>query len=105
MHNTTALPVRADPKQHDARQSFSCAPTASNQQLLEEVIAFYHRRIQEYTPAREFLTRRGLSHELIEDFELGFADRQLGQSIPLKRCQVGAILRKRLAEIGIYWDR
>ena len=38
----------------------------------------------------------------MEDFELGFADRELSRSIPPKRCKTGATLRKRLAEIGIY---
>ena len=102
MHNTTAPPVCADQQQQLLGKTFSFDPTANNGQLLEEVVAFYHQRIIEHQPAHEFLTRRGLSHDLIEHFELGFADRQLGLSIPMKRCQVGATLRKRLAKIGIY---
>lgn len=85
---TTALPVCAD---------------TDDQQLLDWVIKFYHRRLQSHDKAQQFLSDRGLDHDqLPEAFELGFADRQLGKSLPTRDSQEGCELRDRLTKLGIY---
>ena len=48
----------------------------TDQELLEQVVLFYRQRFQDYAPAQEYLVSRGLTApELLETFELGFADR------------------------------
>jgi len=53
--------------------------------------------------ALKYLAGRGLrSAEMIEHFELGFANRTLGYGLPRKNRHVGAELRGRLQRLGIY---
>jgi hypothetical protein len=56
-------------------------------------------------PARAYLASRGLdSDELIEHFQIGFADRTLGLRLPDKNREAGALLRSRLTQLGLWRD-
>jgi DNA primase len=52
---------------------------ADDQELLQQVVAFYHRTLLDSPEALAYLHRRGLRNsELVERFHLGFANRTLG---------------------------
>lgn len=81
------------------------APRAemNEQELLQSVIQFYRKRLQNYVPTQNFLLKRGLANGvMIDQFQLGFADRELGRAIPTKSCRAGRQLRERLTRLGIY---
>jgi DNA primase catalytic core len=67
------------------------------------VVAYYRATLQETPEALRYLARRGLeSAELLERFQLGFANRTLTLRLPSNRTKIGAELRERLVELGIF---
>ena len=75
---------------------------AGDQELLDQVIGYYHETLLASPEAIAYLERRGLaSRELIEVHRLGFANRTLGLRLPATRVKAGAELRARLQKIGV----
>jgi DNA primase catalytic core len=75
---------------------------AEDEELLRQVVGFYHETLKESPEALEYLASRGLQHpELIERFQLGFANRTLGYRLPPKAVSAGAEIRGRLQKLGI----
>ncbi len=73
-----------------------------DQQTLNDVAAFYHRTLKESPEALRYLESRGLTDpEMIDRFQLGFANRKLGLTLPDKNRKAGADLRGRLQRLGI----
>ncbi len=89
----------------DARSRIALEPLprdAGAQQLLDEVIGFYHQTLLASPEALAYLERRGLAdREAIERYRLGFANRTLGYRLPVKQLKAGAELRGRLQQIGL----
>jgi DNA primase len=84
-------------------QSFSLA--AGEQELLDQVIDFYHTTLKASPEALEYLERRGLGNpELIERFRLGYANRTLGYRLAPKQYKAGAEMRTALQRVGILRD-
>jgi DNA primase len=84
-------------------QSFSLA--AGDQELLDQVIDFYHTTLKSSPEALEYLEKRGLgSMELIEHFRLGYANRTLGYRLAPKQYKAGAEMRTALQRVGILRD-
>lgn len=76
---------------------------ADDQELLRQTIAYYHETLKASPDALAYLKARGIDHpEAIERFRLGFANRTLGYSLPVKQLKAGAEIRGRLQKIGIY---
>lgn len=76
--------------------------SASDEELLEQVVAYYHESLLKNDAALAYLERRGLrDDELIRHFQLGFADRTLGYRLPQKNRKTGEELRGRLQKLGI----
>ncbi|MDM3872250.1 CHC2 zinc finger domain-containing protein [Porticoccus sp. W117] len=76
---------------------------AEAQQLLHQVVDYYHQALKESPEALAYLESRGLNNpELIERFKLGYANRTLGYRLPPKRTKAGDALRGTLQEVGIY---
>lgn len=76
---------------------------ADDQALLNQVIEFYHRTLQETQDAQLYLEHRGLqSSELVEHFKIGYSNRTLGYRLPLSDRKDGAAIRGRLEKLGIY---
>ncbi len=70
-----------------------------------QVTAYYHERLKQSVSARAYLASRGLdSDELIDRFQIGFADRTLGLRLPMKNRNEGETLRTRLAQLGLWRD-
>ncbi|MFN8626259.1 MAG: CHC2 zinc finger domain-containing protein [Candidatus Binatia bacterium] len=77
-------------------------PTAEDHELLKQVVAYYHATLQQNPEALQYLERRGLqSAEMIEHFQLGFANRTLAYRLPAKTGAAGVVLRGRLQQLGI----
>ena len=79
---------------------------AGEQELLDQVIGYYHETLLASPEAMAYLERRGIaSRELIEQHRLGFANRTLGLRLPATAIKAGAEVRGRLQNTGILRDR
>jgi DNA primase len=77
-------------------------PDAGEQELLDQVVQYYHETLLASPEALAYLERRGIgSRELIEAHRLGFANRTLGLRLPVARVKAGGELRGRLQAIGV----
>lgn len=75
---------------------------AGEQELLNQVIGYYHETLLASPEALAYLDKRGLGNrELIERHRLGFANRTLGYRLPAARVKAGAEVRGRLQKIGV----
>jgi hypothetical protein len=67
---------------------------ADDQQTLREVVSFYHQTLQESPEALRYLESRGLRHpEMTGHFQIGFANRKLGLTLPDKNRKAGEEMR------------
>lgn len=77
-------------------------PTDDDQELLNQVIEFYHQTLLESPEALAYLAKRGITdHDLIHRFKLGFVNRTLGYRLPAKNLKAGAEIKSRLQGLGI----
>lgn len=75
---------------------------AEDEELLRQVVGYYHETLKESPEALAYLESRGLTHpEVIERFQLGFANRTLGYRLPRKGVVAGTEIRGRLQRLGI----
>jgi DNA primase catalytic core len=78
---------------------------AGEQELLDQVIGYYHETLLASPEALAYLERRGIANrELIEQHRLGFANRTLGLRLPATQLKAGAEIRGRLQKVGILRD-
>lgn len=85
-----------------AKLAAPVAPSASDGELLNQVVGFYHQSLLESPEALAYLGKRGLGDpELIARFRLGYANRTLGYRLPAKNVKAGADIKGRLQRIGI----
>lgn len=78
-------------------------PTADDVTLFGQVIAYYHEKLKQSPTALAYLESRGLRHdEMIDHFQIGFADRTLGLRLPDKNRKEGETLRTRLTQLGLW---
>lgn len=76
---------------------------AEGQTLLRQVLDYYHETLKASPEALDYLKARGIHHpEAIERFRLGYANRTLGLTLPVKQLKAGAEIRGRLADAGLY---
>ncbi len=77
-------------------------PEASDSELMEQVVDYYHERLLKSPVALEYLKKRGLNNEAaLRAFKIGFADRSLGLRLPAKNRTEGKAIRERLQKLGI----
>ncbi len=82
---------------------------ASEQELLNQVVDYYHQTLLASPEALAYLDKRGLcglvdsehARELVVKFRLGFANRTLGLRLPQARVKAGGELRARLQGLGV----
>jgi DNA primase catalytic core len=71
--------------------------------VMQRVVTYYCETLQQSPEALSYLRKRGLDHvEMIERFQLGFANRTLGYRLPQRNRQAGAALREQLTYLGVY---
>ena len=76
---------------------------ADDQQLLGQVVAYYQRTLQNSPEALAYLSSHGLGDgQAIEQFRIGYADRSLGLTLPVKQVKAGKAIRDRLQEVGLF---
>lgn len=76
---------------------------ANDHELLRDVVNYYHETLLQSPEANAYLESRGLNDpELINHFQLGYANRTLGLRLPHKNRKAGAELREKLQRIGVY---
>ena len=76
---------------------------ADDRALLLQIVSYYHETLKQTPEALKYLEGRGLkSSEMIERFQMGFANRTLGYRLPRSNRVTGAELRGRLQKLGIY---
>src|ERR1700689_846153 len=75
---------------------------SGDQEVLRQVVAYYHETLKQSPEALRYLESRGLAHpEMIEHFQIGFANRTLGYRLPEKNRKAGAEMRGRLQTLGV----
>jgi DNA primase len=75
---------------------------ADDGRLLAQVVSYYHETLKRSPEALDYLESRGLDcPELIDRFQLGFANRTLGLRLPMANRVAGAEIRARLQKLGI----
>jgi len=78
------------------------ATDAEDREALRQVVEYYHATLKQSPEALDYLDRRGLRHpELVERFQLGFANRTLGLRLPQGNRKAGADVRSRLQQLGV----
>ena len=76
---------------------------ADDQELLHQVIEFYHQKLLQDNQAQDYLAKRGiLDNEALKTFRIGFADRDLGRALPSHQLKTGKLIRSRLIDVGVY---
>ncbi|MGH9608641.1 MAG: toprim domain-containing protein [Bryobacteraceae bacterium] len=79
------------------------ARDADDRALLLQIVSYYHEMLKQTPEALKYLEARGLkSSEMIDRFQMGFANRTLGYRLQPKNRVAGAELRGRLQKLGIY---
>jgi DNA primase catalytic core len=76
--------------------------SASDQELLLQVVDYYHETLLISPEAQDYLKARGIDHpDAVRHFKLGYANRSLGLRLPDNRRADGLRVRHRLAKLGI----
>jgi DNA primase catalytic core len=76
---------------------------ADDRALLVQVVDYYRQTLKQSPEALAYLQARGLNHpELVDHFQLGYANRTLGLRLADKRRVEGAQMRARLERLGVY---
>jgi DNA primase catalytic core len=92
-----------DGKAHNSRKLPSpVAADAGDEDVLRQVVAYYHETLKASPEALAYLAKRGIrSDAAIEQFRLGFANRTLGLRLPIRQTKDGERIRGRLDKLGI----
>jgi DNA primase catalytic core len=78
---------------------------ADDHTVLREVIEYYHQCLKESPEALAYLEERGINNpQLIDHFQLGFANRSLGYRLPERAYKAGKLIRGQLQTLGIVRD-
>lgn len=78
---------------------------ADDQQLLAQVVDYYHSTLKGNEEALTYLKTRGITNtQAIDTFRIGYADRSLGLKLPSKAVKAGAAIRSRLIQLGLFRD-
>jgi DNA primase len=76
--------------------------TAADHELLGQIADYYHSRLKQSPDALAYLQKRFITDpEAIERFKIGFSDRTLGLTLPVKQTKSGAEIRERLQRLGV----
>lgn len=102
-HPSLTEPVAAPVKNSTVRKlEAPVERDADDATVLRQVVGYYHEALKQSPEALAYLEKRGLrSEEMIERFQLGFANRTLGYRLPASTRVAGAELRGRLQKLGI----
>lgn len=78
------------------------SPETSDQELMQQVLDYYHHTLKTSPDALSYLAKRGINNpDAITAFTLGYANRTLGLRLPDKKRVDGLKIRARLEHLGI----
>lgn len=100
-------PLAAAPPKHSTVRTLSLPvePEAGDEEVLRQVVGYYHHTLKESPEALAYLEKRGLVHpELVDRFQLGYSNRTLGLRLPLMNRKSGFEVRTRLQRLGLFRD-
>jgi DNA primase len=102
-HPALAAPVeRIVRKDSTTKLDAPVSIDADDREALAQVVRYYHETLKESPEALRYLESRGLAHpEMVDTFQLGFANRTLGYRLPEKNRKSGAEMRGRLQRLGV----
>jgi len=109
----TLLPLAASPGISSPPPKYSmvrrlAAPVdfdADDRELLRQVVGYYNATLKESPEALAYLEKRGLvSSEMVDRFQLGYANRTLGLRLPATAWKAGSEIRGRLQKLGVIRD-
>jgi len=87
---------------HPSREPAALALDVAEAELLGQVANYYQRTLKESPEALAYLEERGLtSPDVIDAFQLGYANRTLGYRLPARFTKAGAEIRERLERVGV----
>ncbi|MEE9354887.1 MAG: CHC2 zinc finger domain-containing protein [Methylococcaceae bacterium] len=93
---------QSTPSKIDPQSLTSLAANPDDQALLGQILDYFNATLKQSPKALDYLASRGLVHpELIDTFQLGFADFSLSQRLPQGKFKAGAEVRDQLKRIGI----
>lgn len=84
-------------KDHNTRSNYRSKKDLF--QLMQEIAQFYHQQLPSHLPAQAYLQQRGLSAEVIDRFQIGFAPNQF--NAVLKQFGRNAEERQKLFDVGM----
>ncbi len=94
-----AAPEPVDP----SPETIPLVSEKDDQAVIKRVIDYYHATLKKSPKVLDYLKQRGLIHpELINRFQLGFADRSLGLKLPVKQTKAGKEIREQLIRLGLF---
>lgn len=76
--------------------------SSDNDQLVRQVVDYYHERLFQSPKALAYLEKKGIDHEIIKRYRIGYGDRSLGLKLPSRDSKEGARLRGRLIKVGLF---
>ncbi len=77
-------------------------PSEDDQTLLKQVFSHYHHTLKSSDKGLAYLEQRGLADpELIEYFQLGYADQSLMRTLPNRSSSAGHAVRQQLQALGL----
>ena len=78
-------------------------PAHDDPQLIAQVADFYGRALKQSSEALAYLRDRGVTNgDALDVFRIGYADRTLGLTLPVKQVRAGKSIRDRLQTLGLY---
>lgn len=85
-----------------ASSSASAVSQVEDAALLRSVAEFYHANLKQSPEALAYLVARGLNHpELVEHFQLGYANKTLTYRLPAGHTLAGRQMRQQLQTLGV----
>ncbi|PWK27267.1 CHC2 zinc finger domain-containing protein [Pseudomonas sp. OV226] len=106
LENTEKVGVTRSHARHlPSLAASSCASAVSTVEdaaLLRSVAEFYHANLKQSPEALAYLVARGLNHpELVEHFQLGYANKTLTYRLPAGHTLAGRQMRQQLQTLGV----
>ncbi|MGD2092638.1 MAG: CHC2 zinc finger domain-containing protein [Candidatus Aminicenantes bacterium] len=93
---------RATVRKLDSPFDFDSDIPLENQELLNQVIEFYHETLKQNPEGLDYLQQRSLKNpEIIDSFKLGLSNRRLSYRLPGRNRLAGKEMRGKLQQLGI----
>ena len=91
------------PSSSSQKQEAVVNSSMEDEVLMQQVMAHYHQALFQSPEALQYLKKRKIEREeTIKTFQLGYANRTLGLTLPGRKLKEGSRIRERLQALGIF---